>query len=138
MNLTFTNHRSIKRSQRSGFSLSECMIACMVLAVILPTMVSLYVHCNRVMKLSRHQRLILDELTRNAETALGEERSIPLDTPQELPVSEQLLAAVPTASASAIGTKDDLGIKIVYSVHWTQDQIDRSRSLVIWKAEDKR
>lgn len=139
MKLNSTGCRRGGRKRR-GITITEVMVGCSVLAVILPTMTSLFVRSRRLMQQTRHQRLVLDELSSQIEVLMVDPSRIETsrmetDPATDILVSPALLHALPSASMSAEITQNESGRWIRVSAEWQHGQNSRSQSLVSWIGE---
>lgn len=89
---------AVTRPRRRGITVTEAVVGMSVLVVVLSTMNQLYVGSQRLLRQTRHEQLVLDELTTHAETALMQGALLE-DKPDRSSagLSPDLLASLPDA-----------------------------------------
>jgi hypothetical protein len=107
-----------KHPRRNASSLTELVVAATLTVTVMSIIASLTVRCGRLWQDTRHQQLVMDELSNQLERL----SSLPADQRDraltQLAPSQHLRSALPSAEITAETIRDDHGVRLVLSLNW--------------------
>lgn len=128
-------HHSATRVSRQGYSLTELLVACVILATVVPTMATLFVTSRRVMQETRHERMMLGEISSQLEVLAVAPEQVGTSQPRKLVPSEFIEYRLPSATLIAEVTENESGRWLKVTGRWKHRDNERSVELAHWIEE---
>jgi hypothetical protein len=121
-----------KLTHRNAFTLTELVVAAALMVSVMAVIAPLTVHSARLLQDTRHQQLVMDELSNELErlTMLApDERDKAI---AELVPSEHVRWMLPSAEITAETVRDEDGVRLVLSLNWDRPGRPRPITFVGW------
>lgn len=119
-------------TNRNGSTLTELVVGAALTVTAMSVIAPLAIRCGRMRQETRHQLLVMDELSNQLERLTSipaQQRDAAL---AELTPSESLKSALPSAELTAEPIRDSQGERIVLSLDWDRLGDPPPVSLVGW------